>query len=213
MILCNSQDDELENAKAEMGEVREENERLKMMLQHIEMDYQSLQLRFFDILKREASKKPTEEDHSTPDPDLIVEETEEPELVSLCLGRRSSPKGHDQCTLMKKANNDSNSSSQNVPVDHGNDHCLDKANLTLGISTEELLVSDPSTENSAEDVKEAEASNKTSSKTTRHNGDDEISQQAQTKRARVSVRARCDAPTVSTVLLSNLNTIVRITCI
>ncbi|KAF3444761.1 hypothetical protein FNV43_RR14454 [Rhamnella rubrinervis] len=181
--------DELENAKAEMGEVKEENVRLKMMLQQIEKEYRSLQLRFFDILKREASKKPTD---SPSAPDLI-QETEEPELVSLCLGRSPS----DQL-IKKDIENSSRYVSKNL--DDIEDHCL-QANLTLGLgskmqlSTE--LVSVPTTENGSEDVKGGEAAIKTSSKTMRNVSDDEISQQAHAKRARVSVRARCDTTTMN----------------
>lgn len=60
-----------------MGEAREENPSLKLTLQHREKDYQSLQCRFFDILRQEASKKAT-------NVDVGVHRIEEPnQLVSL----------------------------------------------------------------------------------------------------------------------------------
>ena len=65
-----------------MGEVKEENERLKMMLERVEKDYHSLQLRFFDILHKDVSKKGLAVSSTSLD-----HETAEPELVSLCLGR------------------------------------------------------------------------------------------------------------------------------
>lgn len=177
---------ELESAKAEMGEVREENERLKVMLEQIEKDYHSLQLRFFDIIKQESPKKSTESS-SAP----VHDETEEPDqLVSLCLGRSPSEPKKDE-----KASNPSNSKSSTNYEEW-------KASLTLGLdskfqlSTE--LVSDASPETSLEEPKQA-AETWPPSKTlkTMRNGDDEVSQQAHVKRARVSVRARCDTPTVS----------------
>src|ERR1044072_5357518 len=75
-----------------MGEVKQENERLKMMLDRVEKDYNSLQLRFFDILHKEVSNKGVAENSST---SHDHDESEEPELVSLYLGRgpRESKKG------------------------------------------------------------------------------------------------------------------------
>ncbi|XP_015879359.1 probable WRKY transcription factor 72 [Ziziphus jujuba] len=190
---------ELQNAKAEMSEVREENERLKMMLQNIEKDYKSLQLRFFDIFNREAaSKKPTDSapDHHHHD----VEETEEPQLVSLSLGIKSPVES-------KKDENSTSSSLSKNNVDDNEDL---RANLTLGLGTtrkqvsSKLTVSDPSPTNSSEAHQAPGAgdalqpsSKRTSTSKTMRNGDDEISQQAHAKRARVSVRAKCDTPTMN----------------
>lgn len=166
-----------------MGEVREENERLKVMLEQIEKDYHSLQLRFFDIIKQESPKKSTES--SAP---RLHDETDEPELVSLCLGRSPS----DQPKKEEKARKSSTNYEEW------------KASLSLGLdskfqlSTE--LVSDASPETSLEEPKQVGDQTWPPSKTlkTMRNGDDEVSQQNHVKRARVSVRARCDTSTVST---------------
>ncbi|KAJ7974439.1 putative WRKY transcription factor [Quillaja saponaria] len=175
------QEDKLKSAKAEMGEVREENERLKMMLERVEKDYQSLQLRFFDTLKREVVSKKCVDD-SAPSHD----DTEEPELVSLCLGRspRESKKDEKTTNSCKTKENDD----------------LD-ASLTLGLDSKfqlsKELVPDLSPANSLEESKEGETCGRNKSLKTLRNGDEESSQQTPAKRARVSVRARCDTPTMS----------------
>ncbi|CAK7323042.1 unnamed protein product [Dovyalis caffra] len=180
----NSKEEEvLESAKTEMGEVREENERLKMMLERIEKDYQSLQFRFFDILQHETSSKQSTD--STPSHD----ETEEPhDLVSLCLGRSpSEPKKEEKSTNTTKRR-------ENEEL---------KANLTLGLDSKFLIsseiVSNPSPAESVEEPKEEEAAETwPSSKIPKRNGDhDEVAQQGHPKRARVCVRTRCDTPTMN----------------
>lgn len=171
-----------------MGEVKEENVRLKMMLERIQKDYKSLQLRFFDILQQETSKNSS---NSAPSHD----ETEEPELVSLCLGRSPSEHRKDD----KPGNSSKTSENEEL-----------KANLTLGLDSNFLLstelVSNPSPEDSSEEQKEEEAGETWQlSKIPRKNGDDDVAQQNHVKRARVCVRARCDTPTVSTDLLKKLS--------
>ncbi|KAF2316243.1 hypothetical protein GH714_041584 [Hevea brasiliensis] len=178
----NKEENVHKSAKAEMGELREENERLKKMLQQVEKDYQSLKLRFFDIVRRETSKK---YEYSFPSSD----ETEEPELVSLCLGRiPSKPKKDDN------ASNSSKSSRDNEDL---------KAGLTLGLdskfqmSTE--LVSNPSRDNGLEDVAEEDEAGDTRLplKILKRNIDDEVAQQTNVKTARICVRARCETPTMN----------------
>uniref|UniRef100_A0A803QM84 WRKY domain-containing protein n=1 Tax=Cannabis sativa TaxID=3483 RepID=A0A803QM84_CANSA len=112
-----------------MGEVREENKRLKTVLNHMEKDYKSLQLRFFDIVK--------EVDHHDHDQDLkkpitIItncdDEIEEADqLVSLRLGR--SPKNITKTNLMIRKSRDDEDQDQ----DHQEE--LIKANLTLGLGS------------------------------------------------------------------------------
>ncbi|KAG8637898.1 probable WRKY transcription factor 72 [Manihot esculenta] len=176
----NKEEGVIESVKAEMGQVREENERLKKMVQQMEKDYQSLKFHFFDLLGQETCKK---SEDSTPSSD----ETEESELVSLCLGRTPS-----ESKKYEKGSNSSRSSRENEDLEAG---------LTLGLdskfqmSTE--LESNPSPENSL-DAKEDEAGETwPPSKILKRNIDDEDAKQGDVKRARVCVRARCETPTIN----------------
>ncbi|OMO79225.1 DNA-binding WRKY [Corchorus capsularis] len=196
-LMDDKEDDELQSAKAEMGSVKEENEKLKMMLEQIQENYKSLQLRFLEILQQggsSASKKSTESSSSDPS------HNDEHELVSLSLGRRSpSPTGSK-----KDEKNIVNSSKSREEQEI-------KAGLSLGLDSKFQLsteiVLNPSPENSsgdqAKEYEEGETltpSNKINPKTTRNEDEDqEPAQQGPgpVKRARVSVRARCDAPTMN----------------
>ncbi|XP_031287289.1 probable WRKY transcription factor 72 [Pistacia vera] len=196
--LANSkEEDEIESAKAEMGEVREENERLRTMLERVAKDYKSLQLRFFDILQQqEPSRKPVTEHNPSPSNDETIME---PELVSLCLGRSSSGAASET----KKEEKTSKSTREEEEL---------KASLSLALDSKfqpslELLTSTShiSPENSSEEPKDHDEKEATAGETwppskmlkTMRNGDDEASQQNPVKRARVSVRARCDTPTMN----------------
>jgi hypothetical protein len=170
-----------------MGEVKEENERLKMMLSRVEKDYNSLQLRFFDIVNKEVSNKVVEDSSTSPN-----EIDEEPELVSLCLGR--SPNEYK-----KEVKIDQNSNKPKEKDDM-------EVNLSLGLDSKYMLsmelVSDLSPMNSSEELpKEVEEKGTLLSSTNKSpkviNVDDDISDQMPAKRVRVSVRAKCDTPTVS----------------
>lgn len=174
------QEEQLEYTKSEMGEVREENQRLKMILAQIVKDYQYLQKQYFDILQQEQSKKALE----TAEPDGV----EEPELVLLSLGTSSTGQKKEEINTCK-------------------DSGKDGEGLTLGLDCKfEGTRKSPnehestiSPDNSSDDPKEEEPGEPwPPSKILKNprNGDDEGSQQPQVKKARVSVRARCDAPTV-----------------
>ncbi|CAJ1828322.1 unnamed protein product [Sphenostylis stenocarpa] len=177
-----TKEDKAKSAKTEMGEVKEENERLKKMLETVEKDYQSLQLRFFDILHKDDSKKGVVDSSNSHD-----HQSEESEFVSLCLGRSR--------TESKKGARigDSNKAKEK---DVG-------PNLTLGLDSKHLLamevVSDFSPMNISEEPKEtdAEGTLSTSQSAKVINVNEDISNQMPAKRARVSVRARCDSPTMN----------------
>ncbi|TQD86939.1 hypothetical protein C1H46_027556 [Malus baccata] len=173
---------ELDNAKAELGEVMEENARLKITLNHMKKDYHSLQVRFFEILKQQASKKAVNVAGHR-----IIEEPEE--LLSLCLGRSPrEPKSDRETTT-------SSNFTKHAQVDDGEENL--KANLTLGLGSDENSLEEPN-KNHAE-TGGGEASSPPSSKTlkTMRNEDGEPPPQVNAKRARVSVRTRCDAPTMN----------------
>lgn len=186
-----------------MGEVREENERLKLVLARIVKEYKSLQMHFFDILRQEEAKKPkdtTAEHHDN----NTNQENEEPELVCLSLGKTSTT---------DKSKKDEKKTSNVVVIGDGRKDHDEELNggleLGLGCRTSEILKNNiSSSDNSFEEPnKEEEPTDQIWSspskiqKTTKSSGDDEVSQHiTHTKKTRVSVRARCDAPTVSTMI-------------
>ncbi|KAL2330013.1 hypothetical protein Fmac_017594 [Flemingia macrophylla] len=171
--------DEVNSCKTEMGEVKEENERLKMMLEQVEKDYHSLQLRFFDILHKDVPK-------GVVDSSTSHDETEEPhELVSLCLGR-----GPTEPKKEARIGNSNKPKEKYVGT-----------NLTLGLDSKHVLskvVSDLSPA-SSEEPKEMEAKETSSTNQSAKviNVNDDVSDQMAAKRARVSVRSRCDTPTMN----------------
>ncbi|KAL0298019.1 UNVERIFIED_CONTAM: WRKY transcription factor 72A [Sesamum calycinum] len=184
-------DDRIESTKAEMDEVMEENQRLKMYLDQILKDYRTLQRQYRDVIQQEAKKAPnidsTHHDHDTDGPD---------QLFALSLGISSSSsdrvKDEPRKTLM------------NEDALEGGDR---EGTLTLGLDCKfeapKKLPTEPSPnpspENSLEDGKEeaGETWPPKTMKNVRDGGDDEISQQNPAKRARVSVRVRCDTPTMN----------------
>lgn len=202
----------MESAKAEMTEVREENVRLKMLLEKIEKDYKSLQMRFTGVFHSQTKIKTKTRTRTQND-----DEEEEPDqLVSLSLGRTGGNR-----EVPKKEN--SGSSGTTISKGKEEDEHL-KEGLKLGLNygsapkpeaTEEGHAS-PEENSSAEAINKEETwppSKVQVTKTMRPSGDDDhhLLSQPSVKRARVSVRARCDTPTVSKLTFNfvcdNLNLI------
>lgn len=200
-----------------MTEVREENARLKRMLQKIEDDYRSLHMRFIDMIQQQEPKNNSSNNNNNNNkPSLSRENIEEPEsFVSLRLGMSPS----------KPKRDDRNTTSSSSKTREDSEHLQLKESLTLGLDYNleasksdcmEVMAPDRSPENSVEEIitKDEEAAGETWPpskvlKTARSNGgEEEISEQASVKRARVSVRARCDTPTVSKILHVIINTII-----
>ncbi|GAB4860716.1 WRKY transcription factor [Ancistrocladus abbreviatus] len=200
-----NQEDELESAKAEMGEVMQENQRLKSYLDQIMKDYHALQMKFFEIVRQE-SKPPANAMITANNNTVPREMEEEADLVSLSLGRSSS--------IDSKNKNASSCNTALVKGKEGtaNEEGKEGSLLALGldykceasksstVATAEAAAPNSSTENSFDEPKD-EAAGETwpPSKMLKNmrSGDDEIVQQPPVKKARVSVRARCDTPTMN----------------
>ncbi|XWS64299.1 hypothetical protein CRYUN_Cryun06bG0174300 [Craigia yunnanensis] len=188
-----NEDNQIESAKAKMGEVKEENERLKLLLSQIVKDYQSLQMRFLDILKQEEAKK-----HSTKTAPSH-QENEESDLVSLRLGRSSG--SHEPKKEEKKSSNlISNGKEDEKPNNNeGLELGLECKFETAGSTEPEK---NPSSESSLRKPEEEEPTEvwppSKILKTVRSGNDlEDVLEQIQLKKARVSVRARCDTPTMN----------------
>ncbi|CAL4958660.1 unnamed protein product [Urochloa decumbens] len=203
----------LEAAKAEMGEVREENERLKTMLSRIVSQYQSLHTHFLDVVKvheQAASYKAANKLPATPAPAPAAAAAEDADdLVSLSLGTR--PNGGPR----RKGHERSSSSSGGTAADEGHQLSLglgiargggmaasaddDKASgASAAPGTGGVLNLSSDSSSGADDAaKPAAASPPGTARKSPSAGegaDDEVQQQA--KKARVSVRVKCDTPTM-----------------
>lgn len=180
--------------------MREENERLKTVLARIMKEYQSLQTHFFDIVQQEQSNKKCS---TGAPPNNTYQESlmeDHQELISLSLGRSSSLSDHHHQAKIKDEKITSTSSNNKSKVEDEF-----KEGLALGLDCKVEVSktggsANPSPENSFEENKEEDAGEQwPPSKMLKimKTGDDEVSQQTAMKKARVSVRARCDTPTVS----------------
>lgn len=168
-----------------MGEVKEENERLRLLLARIAKDYQSLQMHFFDILQQEETR-------FTDTASSNQQAKEEPELVSLSLGMTSTEAKKDD--------------KKNTNLSNGKEDEKLNGDLSLGLncrfepSSTEDIRTNANSNNSFEELKVEEPTEiwpPSKILKTMRSGDDEILQESPLKKARVSVRARCDTPTVS----------------
>lgn len=180
-----------------MGEVREENQRLKKYLDRMMEDYQTLQMQYHDI--QQKAIKSSKDDNAT---NNHQDDDESEQLVSLSLGSFSSKR--------KKVEEKNKSPSTQVGKEKDTD---DEKSLSLGLdckyeapakssstTTDQVPLSNPSPASSVEEVRKEEAGETWPPKKvlkTMRSIEDEVAQQNPVKKARVSVRARCDTPTVS----------------
>ncbi|KVH98885.1 DNA-binding WRKY [Cynara cardunculus var. scolymus] len=181
---------QFELTKAEMGEVREENQRLRLHLDQIMKDYQTLQKKFQDILHQQQLETSTTVATATK-PNEQPRINDESDLVSLSLGRTSSPE------LVKK---DKRCTTPPTKSSEGLGLGLEYCKFELSSTTQAESSINPSPDNSLEETKDEAGETWTPQKppTPKRSGDDqEVSQQNPTKKTRVSVRVRCDTPTMN----------------
>ncbi|KAK4719453.1 hypothetical protein R3W88_017791 [Solanum pinnatisectum] len=185
------QDDQLASAKVEMREVMEENQRLRMHLDRMMKEYRNLQNQFQDIVKKETDQKSSSTVNTSTHHDESDQEADQ--LVSLSLGRTTSDMKKDE--LSKILKKDKGHDDEGVIINNNNNKSLD---LGLDCKFESTPTVNYSPENSLDDQANKAENGNQNPKTMRNNGDgDDVSQQNPTKRARVSVRVRCDAPTMN----------------
>ncbi|CAN4088141.1 unnamed protein product [Withania somnifera] len=174
-LARDKEEDELESAKADMEEVTEENQRLKKHLDRIMKDYRNLQMQFHEIIVQKDAEKSDNVKH------------DEAELVSLSLGRTSSD--------TKKEGKKENVEEQDNLTLRLDCKFQPSANTPTKSSPSKLSLANSLGEVKDQKGAETWAPHKVF-KTTR-NEEDDMTQQNPTKRAKVSVRVRCDTPTMN----------------
>ncbi|KAG8384725.1 hypothetical protein BUALT_Bualt04G0148100 [Buddleja alternifolia] len=176
-------EDEVESTKSEMTGVREENMRLKTLLQQIEKDYKTLQMRFTDIFQQESMKTHAENG---------ADDDQEHDLVSLRLGTspKTEPKKEDM--IVDHVTSASTISSKSDELKLG----LNYINVEQGLRSDDGFSKNRSPENYSLTAGRKEEDQRSKVLKTERSGDEEVSQTS-VKRARVCVRARCDTPTMN----------------
>ncbi|KAM3195549.1 hypothetical protein ACQJBY_071594 [Aegilops geniculata] len=193
-----AQEDKIASTRAEMGEVRKENERLKTMLSRMVEDHRSLQKQF-DVLHQQGRGKNLvvgSPEHTSP--------ADGPGFVSLRL--RTS-------AVMSRQN-------MGEEIKGSTNNLLDDKGIVLGLSSAcgaidartdgsetkmrpDVVTLSPggsSEEEAAETTTSAAASKMAKNPRSTGSGaetEEEVAQQPLAKKARVSVRARCDTPTMN----------------
>lgn len=203
----------LESTKAEMGQVREENKRLKLYLDQIMRDYNALQKHCSELMTKEGTSR----EKNTMNNNVVhshnhLETDQESELVSLSLGRSvsSDSKKEDDNKIIKQDQKIENAIGkiEDEGLALGLDckfeattrsETIDSLNHNSSNNNNKVISPESSFEGPKEGPNEEMWPPSKVLKTMRSGdstGDEVSHQQNPVKKARVCVRARCDAPTV-----------------
>ncbi|CAH9090827.1 unnamed protein product, partial [Cuscuta europaea] len=179
-VLKNEEDDHItaaKKAKAEMKEAKKENERLKTLIAQIDKDYRSLHTRFSHVLSHHPPPQP--HDHLLPESQICLGLGRNSAMATAPGHRRTSkspvkgPTGDDSQTLKLGLNYGGGGFQQPC----------DSSNKTPQLEINNYLGGNPGRRRPENSVPEM----------MNGNGGDDLSG----KRARVSVRSRCDTPTMN----------------
>ncbi|KAI3714261.1 hypothetical protein L1987_72858 [Smallanthus sonchifolius] len=168
------------SAKAEMGQVREENQKLKHKLSMVLKDYKSLQMHFNDFFQQQEDTKSSEK--LAP-----VQEGDADDLISLRLGTVSSYKhksdGPKKVNCFRKIKQDSDDDDQE---------------LKLGLGCEFDPTPTPADfDNAKKDERAQTLERLVQGLKTERSDDNELLDQIPLKKARVSVKVVCDTQTMN----------------
>ncbi|KAI3812059.1 hypothetical protein L1987_16762 [Smallanthus sonchifolius] len=171
------------SAKAEMGQVREENQKLKHKLSMVLKDYKSLQMHFNDFFQQQEDTKSSEK--LAPD-----QEGDADELISLSLGTVSSYKhksdGPKKVNCFSKSKQDSDDDDD------------DDQELKLGLGCEfDPTPTKADFDNLKKDEKIPTLERPVQILKTKRSDDNELLDQIPLKKARVSVKVVCDTQTMN----------------
>ncbi|KAL8143857.1 hypothetical protein V2J09_016889 [Rumex salicifolius] len=192
--FCSTKKEDLESTKAEMGQVMEENKRLKSDLDQIMNDYQSLQMRFHEFTRKQQESKTLLEgaENNNIDPTVAQQpEVEDTHELSLSLGRNPNLDSKNKITCSEL-----NITPQETLKERSS------SGLSLALDYKDEGATKPTNaENSLDEAKDEAGETWPPSKVlkTMKSGDrdEDVVQQPSVKKARVSVRARCDTPTMN----------------
>ncbi|CAO2829051.1 unnamed protein product [Amaranthus hypochondriacus] len=199
-IFNTNQEDLLKSAKAKMGEVKEENERLKKLLSQIMKEYQSLENQISSMMQSKKDQSTETNSSISNNNNSIKEDNYDDDQVSLTLGNWSTTNkkhNYDHNNCKKQENNDRKVEGE---LELGLDYCKASDNdpmkdLRFENSNRELNRDSKEGVNmeawsSSHDLKAKENLN------SKEGDDQESLHQPQVKKTRVCIRSRCDSPTI-----------------
>ncbi|KAM3207347.1 hypothetical protein ACQJBY_062523 [Aegilops geniculata] len=194
------QEDKIASTRAEMGEVRKENERLKTMLSRMVEDHRSLQKQF-DVLYQQGRGKSLavgSPEHTSP-----AGGVKDPKFVSLRLGTSASTSRQNMGEEIRTGADDPDGKCISLGLSSGCKAVGATAQSEMKVRPDVLTLSpEGSSEEDAATKTTTTSAVSKAAKNPRSTGggaeaEEEVAQQPLAKKARVSVRARCDTPTMN----------------
>lgn len=192
-----AQEDKIASTRAEMGEVRKENERLKTLLSRMVEDHRSLQKQFDVLHQQGRGKNPAvgSPEHTSP--------ADGPGFISLRLGTSAGTSRQNMGEEIK--GNTNNPDGKGISLGPSSARGAvgartDGSETKVGPDVVTLSPGGSSEEDATTETTTTSAPSK-AAKIPRSTGgveaEEEVAQQPLAKKARVSVRARCDTPTMN----------------